>query len=252
MTDYHWTPANQRAFAECLSETGSITQACASVSMSRRAAYNLRNRASGFGFRIAWDAAVILSRCVIADQLMDRALSGQWTETVKDPDTGVTRRLGFDRPLGLALLSRLDKMFEFLADDQSQHMAAQIASQDFDVFLDLIEAEADASAIRDFIETRHDVWRMGRDLRYDAGFDHAPRPVEVKAAPPICAAPEPAPIPAIACELAQNSAALPAALSPIPRAETGFRTFQPMPSTSPRPGETGYHNWIKGQPWARL
>jgi hypothetical protein len=241
MTDYHWTAANQRAFAECLAETGSITEACASVSMSRRAAYNLRNRSSGFGFRIAWDAAVILSRCVIADQLMDRALSGQWTETVKDTESGVTRRLSFDRPLGLALLSRLDKMFEFLADDQSQHMAAQIASQDFDAFLDLIEAGASASTIRDFIDERHDVWRTGQDIRYDAGFDRDDTAIEVKAETQVCEMPETA----IQCELPRNSA-------PFQQAETGYRSFQPLPSSSPRPGEAGYHNWIKGQDWARL
>ncbi len=251
MSDYHWTPKSQRQFAECLSETGSITEACAAVSMSRRSAYNLRSRADGFGFRIAWDAAVILSRCVIADALVDRALSGVWTETVKDPENGITRRLNYDRSLGLALLSRLDKMFEYQADEGSQHMAAQIASQDFDIFLDLIEAGAGADAIRDFIDTRHDIWSQGHDLRYDSKYD----PVAVKAdtvtdlavmeVKSVEAEVADMPQPPIQCELAQNCA-------PFATAETGFRAFHSLPSANPRPGEKGYHEWIKGQSWARI
>jgi hypothetical protein len=241
MTDYHWTPQSMREFAECLSETGSITEACAAVSMSRRAAYNLRHRASGFGFRIAWDAAVILSRCVVSDTLQDRALSGQWTETIKDAEGGVTKRFSYDRALGLGLLSRLDRMVDYLAEDGSQQMAAQIASQDFDAFLDLIEAGADAEAIRAFIDERHHIWGMGRDLRYDAEFDRGEEDgtIEVKAEA------EADMTPAFQCELAQNSAGL-------PQPQSSLRPFHALPSTSPRPGEAGYHNWIKSQPWARM
>ncbi|MEY4502379.1 MAG: hypothetical protein RIS52_2269 [Pseudomonadota bacterium] len=249
MTAYHWTAQSQRQFAECLSETGSISQACAEVSMSRRAAYNLRHKACGFGFRIAWDAAVILSRCVVADTLADRALLGQWTETVKDPEGGVTKRFGYDRSLGMGLLSRLDRMHDILAVAGTQHMAAQIAAQDFDVFLDILESGADVGVIRDFIEARQDIWGMGFDLRFDPEFDRAADEarIEVKsmAEADTCDAPEAQPAPRIQCELPQNSAALPII-------QTGIRPFHPLPSSSPRPGEAGYHNWIKNQPWAQM
>ena len=59
MTDYHWSPANQRAFLEALAETGSIDLACKEAGMSRRAAYNLRGRRDGAAFKIGWDAAVL-------------------------------------------------------------------------------------------------------------------------------------------------------------------------------------------------
>jgi len=44
---YRWTPTTQRRFLEVLAQTGSITLACAVVSMSRQAAYAFRRR---------WDA----------------------------------------------------------------------------------------------------------------------------------------------------------------------------------------------------
>jgi hypothetical protein len=248
MTAYHWTAQSQRQFAECLSETGSITLACAEVSMSRRAAYNLRHKASGFGFRIAWDAAVILSRCVVADTLADRALLGQTTETTKDPEGGITKRFGYDRSLGMGLLSRLDRMHDILAVGGTAHMAAQIAAQDFDVFLDILESGADTGAIRDFIEARQEIWGMGFDLRFDPEFDRADEAkIEVKSMGEAesCDAPEAQPAPPVQCELAQNSGTF---LAPEP----GLRPFHILPSTSPRPGEAGYHNWIKNQPWARM
>ena len=67
MTDYHWTPALERSFVEGLAETGSVTEACRGVSMSRRAAYDRRRRGGGLAFRVGWDAAVLLSRDVVAD-----------------------------------------------------------------------------------------------------------------------------------------------------------------------------------------
>ena len=88
MTNYRWTPALERNFVECLADTGSVTEACKSVSMSRRAAYDQKRRGAGLAFRIAWDAAVQLARDVVADELLDRALAGQWTETVRDKAIG--------------------------------------------------------------------------------------------------------------------------------------------------------------------
>jgi hypothetical protein len=168
MTDYHWTPALERSFVECLSETGSVTEACKSVSMSRRAAYDRKRKAAGLAFRIGWDAAVLLARDVVADELLDRALAGQWTETIRDKETGQTRRFAQDRRLGLALLTRLDRMCDFLASEGSVHMAAQIVSQDFEAFLDLMVADPVNSAsvrdVRAFLEEREDAWRLGDQL----------------------------------------------------------------------------------------
>ena len=58
--DYHWSSAAKRNFLEELSMTGSVSEACRVVGKSRRAAYNLRTRKGGRGFRIGWDAAMLV------------------------------------------------------------------------------------------------------------------------------------------------------------------------------------------------
>jgi uncharacterized protein YdbL (DUF1318 family) len=138
MTEYHWTPANQRKFLEALSETGSVETACKDVDMSRRAAYNLRNRREGRAFRIGWDAARMLARCAVADTLMDMALHGQTSQSMFDPRDGITTRLHHNVHLGLALLSRLDRQADAVAVSEDALIVQEVA-QDFGIFLDLIE-----------------------------------------------------------------------------------------------------------------
>jgi hypothetical protein len=250
MTTYHWTSALERKFVECLADTGSVTEACKEVSMSRRGAYDHRRRASGLAFRIGWDAAVLLARDVVADELLDRALAGQWTETVKDPETGRTKRFAQDRPLGLALLNRLDRMCHVQADEGTFHMAAQIVSQDFEAFLDLMSEDEVGSAsvtdVRAFLSLRQEAWRVGDQLPTE-DF------VETKAV--VAASPEPK----IQCEVAQNSAVS----EGEPEQEYGALdcgrlqpTHMPFRSISssavPSPGHPDYHRWIKLQDWARM
>ncbi len=250
MTTYHWTPALERKFVECLADTGSVTEACKEVSMSRRAAYDHKRRGTGFAFRIGWDAAVLLARDVVADELLDRALAGQWTETVKDPETGRTKRFAQDRTLGLALLTRLDRMCHVMADEGTFHMAAQIVSQDFEAFLDLMSEDAVSSAsvtdVRTFLSLRQDAWRVGDQLPSE-DF------VETKAAE--VASPEPE----IHCEVAQNSAVSESKPEQSYGALDGSRSqphhmpFRSVSSTAvPSPGHPDYHRWISRQDWARM
>ena len=140
MTDYHWTPANQRSFLEALAETGSVELACNEVSMSRRAAYNLRWKREGAAFRIGWDAALLVARAVVSDTLMDRALLGQRLETVRDPENHTTSRMHYDRGLGMALLHRLDRLTKGDGMDEAYAAIVRLVSQDFEAFLDLVEA----------------------------------------------------------------------------------------------------------------
>jgi hypothetical protein len=254
MTDYHWTPALERAFVECLSETGSVTEACKSVSMSRRAAYDRKRRAAGLAFRMGWDAAVLLARDVVADELLDRALAGQWTETIRDKDTGQTRRYAQDRRLGLALLTRLDRMCDFLASEGSALMAAQIVSQDFEVFLDLMVADpvnsVSVSDVRAFLSEREEAWRLGDQLpRQDV--------METKAVV-VLAETE------IQCEVERFSAVSEVGIAAVAEAEQatgaldGSRltpTHAPLhtlPTNTPQLGHPDYHRWITSQPWARM
>ncbi len=251
MTAYHWTPALERKFVECLADTGSVTEACKEVSMSRRAAYDHKRRGTGFAFRIGWDAALLLARDVVADELLDRALAGQWTETVKDPETGRTKRFAQDRPLGLALLNRLDRMCHVQADEGTFHMAAQIVSQDFEAFLDLMSEDAVSSAsvtdVRAFLSLRQEAWRVGQQLPTE---DYVQTKAEA-----VVASPEPE----IQCEVAQNSAVSEAQPDPeygaldCGRLQPTHMPFRSIGSTAvPSPGHPDYHRRIKRQHWARM
>jgi hypothetical protein len=250
MTDYHWTPALERKFVECLADTGSVTEACKLVSMSRRAAYDRKRKGAGFAFRIGWDAAVLLARDVVADELLDRALAGQWTETVKDPETGRTRRFAQDRNLGLALLTRLDRMCHVMADEGSFHMAAQIVFQDFEAFLDLMSEDGVSSAsvtdVRAFFSLRQDDWRVGAQLPTQ---DYVQTKAEVVGVEDS----------AIHCEVAENSAVSETqpdqaygALD-CGRLQPTHMPFRSIASNAvPSPGHPDYHRWIKLQDWARV
>jgi hypothetical protein len=156
MTDYHWTPANQRLFLEALAETGCVSEGCSAASMSRRAAYNLRARREGAAFRMGWDAAQLIARCVVADTLMERALLGQTVEVVRDPETRTTRSTRCDGQLGRALLTRLDRLAEADVRPGSDAAFARIISQDFEAFLDLIEQGGTGTAAALFVAARDD------------------------------------------------------------------------------------------------
>jgi hypothetical protein len=71
-----WTPSRQRAFLESLADTGSVTAAAQSVSMSTTSAYRLRARADARGFSVAWDAALERAMQRLFPAALDRALNG--------------------------------------------------------------------------------------------------------------------------------------------------------------------------------
>jgi hypothetical protein len=340
MDEYHWTPALQRRFLETLAETGSVAQAAHAVSKSRRAAHNLKNRQAGFAFRIGWDAAILLSRDVVESELMDRALSGQWVETIRDKEAGTTRRHSHDRHLSMALLHRLDKRAEEIGGEGSFYMAAQLASQDFEAFLDLVEQGAGPAQIRKAFDPWIEDWTCGRAIPLCADFGGwGEKAVEVKAAVEEAASEEgftqrrraeedaeetdafhsaevqpqsyksrhpvldtgsrffcnaalasetPHQVRGdemecrgkeaydsaqsafsaetaahektqIHCELAQNSVTSETQPEPqpepkpepAPKIVETTRPFHPLPGSTPKPGEAGYHNWLMSQPWAR-
>jgi hypothetical protein len=148
MTDYHWTPALQRRFLEALSETGSVQTACKDVSMSRRAAYNLRNRYEGRAFSIGWDAANFIARAAVADTLMDMVLHGQKSTIIQEDDDRRIRQ--FHSPhLSMALLTRLDRQAEALRSGEHADITRRVA-QNFEYFLDFIEHESCDVALAQF------------------------------------------------------------------------------------------------------
>lgn len=229
MTDYHWTPALQRQFLEALAETGSVELACGDVSMSRRAAYNLRWKREGAAFRIGWDAAVLVARAVVADMLMDRALLGQTIETVRDPENHVTTRVHYDRRLGSALLARLDRMAERGGADAAEARIAHIVSQDFEAFLELIAEGGQGAQAGLFVASRSSI-----EDRLFPGLDKVTNDLRIQ------------------CELAQKS-----------EAETEYQDGRETPEQvaegmscwydhdakrwkSSFPPQNGYAGWSKG------
>ncbi len=150
-----WLPIRQRVFLESLAETGIVVQACDDCQMSPRAAYTLRLRDEGIGFRLGWEAAILIARGRLVDELMTRAIKG-WdevsTRTRDDEDTRIRTR--FDNRLAMSLLGRLDKRAEVPLSEGTDAALARIVAQDFEAYLDLIGSGAGGAAVSLFIALR--------------------------------------------------------------------------------------------------
>ncbi|WP_062792042.1 hypothetical protein [Sphingobium chlorophenolicum] len=181
-----WSPERQRAFLETLAATGIIRSACEAAQISTRSAYALRIRRDGAAFRLGWDAAILIVRARLADELLARALTGHEEVIRKDMDAGEITRHRHDNRLAMSMLSRLDRMADS-PPEGSDAALARIVAQDFAAYLDMLCPD-------------------------DQGEDEAARP-ETDAAP--AALPEPDPLdppPAVAEAAAALSPGASAAL----------------------------------------
>jgi hypothetical protein len=165
--EYHWSPANQRAFLEALSTTGNVSESAKAVSMSGQAAYAFCNRTAGRIFRLGWDAAVLVARRRVEGELLERALVGQEEIYERDPDTGCVRRTRIHNGTTMAMLARLDRMASRTSDVPADTVMAQIVAQDFERFLDLVEAGGGGAEAMLFLKARDGA------LVPMAGFDAA-------------------------------------------------------------------------------
>lgn len=158
-TDYRWTPELQRRYIEALAETGSITRACAAVGKSRVAAYGLRHRNEGTAFNLGWEAAILIARAQLSDDLIERAIWGQEDVVVRSTDGTLisTSRKRHDNRLGMSTLSRLDRMAKRENFEDLDAVIARLVSSDFEAFLDLIEAGGGAQEMAVFIADRSDM-----------------------------------------------------------------------------------------------
>lgn len=151
--DYRWTALCQRLFLEELSIGGSVTRAAGHVGKSPRSAYMLRFRGDGAAFRLGWDAAILVARDRLQDLLMDRAIEGYDEVSVRDEDGKVTRRK-YDNRLSQSLLNRLDRIAEVQAVCGSRAAQVQLAVQDWENFLTLIERGGQGAEAALFFEAR--------------------------------------------------------------------------------------------------
>ena len=78
-----WTPERQQQFIMALAVVGSVDAAAKMIQISRKSAYNLRNRPEAKSFARAWDVAIATGRAHIFDYMMDRAMNGVTTIRLK-------------------------------------------------------------------------------------------------------------------------------------------------------------------------
>jgi hypothetical protein len=136
-----WTPDRERLFLDTLAQTGVVADACRAVGISRDSAYGYRKRAAGRVFALAWDAAILISRRVIADDVICRARHGVVDRIYKDGQL-VAERHRYDNRLTMAVLTRLDR----LAEGQGEGAAvANTIAGEWDQFLDIVQAGGDGA-----------------------------------------------------------------------------------------------------------
>jgi hypothetical protein len=128
-----WTAERQRAFCEALADCGLVRDAAAAVGMTAQSAYRLKRRAEGKGFALAWAAALLLARQRLIDLAIERAMDGNSDAYFKDGELVGERRKKDVRHL-LAAITKLENA-------QSGHVLIDAIADEFDEFLDCMEAE---------------------------------------------------------------------------------------------------------------
>ena len=149
-----WTADRIRVFLNTLAQSGSVTDASRAAGISFQSAYRLRNRAAGRAFHLAWNAAMLLARRRLADDLLSRAVNG-CREVVYRDGRVVAERHRHDNRLGLALLQRLDRQAKESEKTRwSEEALARIVAEEFYQFVDIVCEGGEAAA--GFIEARRD------------------------------------------------------------------------------------------------
>ena len=143
-----WTPERERIFCERLSECGIVADAARAAGMSAQSAYAHRNRAAGRAFHLAWEAALILSRRRLSDELLSRAMNG-CIEAIHRDGAIVAEKHRYDNRLSMAVLTRLDRQTE---DSRQDASAARVVADEFEQYLDLLATGGEG--VRDFIGAR--------------------------------------------------------------------------------------------------
>ena len=99
-----WTERRQQDFIKALAAMGSVIHAARAVGMTKRSAYQLRNRPGAESFAQAWDIALAIGYADAFDRAMVRALHGVTTPRYyKGKQVGTRHR--FDNRLALAALN---------------------------------------------------------------------------------------------------------------------------------------------------
>jgi hypothetical protein len=131
-----WTAGRRAAFLAHLADNGVVADAASAVGKSLASAYALRRRAGGYAFALGWEAALLLARRRVADELMASAIKGEQAVWVREEGRTVYTR--FNSRIALALLDRVNP-----ATALNEVLAV---TQNFDWFLDLIDDAENAES----------------------------------------------------------------------------------------------------------
>jgi hypothetical protein len=130
------TPERQTILLSVLAACGVVADACRAAGISRDTAYNFRNSPRGHAFALAWDAAILLARRPVSDELMSRAMNGCIERIYRNGELWGERHR-HDNRLAMAVLARLDRQ---VADMGEGIAAARAIGQDWESFLAIVEA----------------------------------------------------------------------------------------------------------------
>jgi hypothetical protein len=101
-----WSAGRQSAFLSHLADNGVVADAARAVGMSVSGGYALRRTARGYAFDLGWEAALLIARRVVADNLMAAAIKGETARWVRED--GVTTYTRQNTRLSLTLLDRVN------------------------------------------------------------------------------------------------------------------------------------------------
>ena len=135
-----WSAGRQAAFLSHLADHGVVADAARTVGKSPGGGYALRRTARGYAFNLGWEAALIIARRIVADDLMTAAIKGEQSRWVREE--GITTFTRQNTKLSLTLLDRINP-----ATALPEVMA--VATR-FDLFLQLIDDKVSAQEMWDY------------------------------------------------------------------------------------------------------
>lgn len=101
-----WGAGRQAAFLAHLADHGVVADAARSVGMSVGGGYALRRTFRGYAFDLGWEAALIIARRIVVDNLMAAAIQGEQSRWVREE--GVTTYTRQNSKLAMTLLDRVN------------------------------------------------------------------------------------------------------------------------------------------------
>jgi hypothetical protein len=131
-----FTPERQVTYLSTLAACGVVIDACRAAGICKDTAYNLRNGAQGRAFALAWDAAILISRGRMSDELMSRGMNGCIDRLYRNGEL-VAERHRHDNRLAMAILTRLDRQAEGMGEGAA---VARAIGQDWERFLEIVKA----------------------------------------------------------------------------------------------------------------